>query len=94
MQVYPNGFLGKQLTSLEKEHLISIAGCLWATNEMRSQTFSNEKNINIMLNNNVQEWVLSIDVGGNKTACQIKLDEDGHFKVCFNDFFSTGAEVY
>lgn len=47
-----------------------------------------------MLNNNVQEWVLSIDVGGNKTACQIKLDEDGHFKVCFNDFFSTGAEVY
>ncbi|EFX88799.1 hypothetical protein DAPPUDRAFT_187192 [Daphnia pulex] len=79
-EVYPNGFLGKQLTSLEKEHLISIAGCLWATNELRSQNFSNEKNINIMLNNNVQEWVLSIDVGGNKTACQIKLDEDGHFK--------------
>ncbi|XP_032779353.2 propionyl-CoA carboxylase alpha chain, mitochondrial [Daphnia magna] len=80
-EVYPNGFQGKQLQLLERQHLISIAACMWATNELRLQAFDNERNVNCMLKKNVEWWVLSVDVAGNKTPCEVELGEDGYYKA-------------
>lgn len=56
---------------------------MWATNELRLQAFDNERNVNCMLKKNVEWWVLSVDVAGNKTPCEVELGEDGYYKVSF-----------
>ena len=60
-----------------------LASCIWAKNEMRSQIFSNESNCNIMLNQNVQQWALSVSIAGEKTICQVKLSDSGYFEASF-----------
>lgn len=79
-EVYPTGFHGKQLDLLDKQHLVAISACIWAKNEMRSQIFSNESSCNIMLNENVHQWDLSVNVTGEKIICQVKLNSNGVFE--------------
>lgn len=56
---------------------------MWATNETRLQTFSNESNVNFMLKKNIGKWILSVDAAGKKTPCEIELGEDSCYKVQF-----------
>lgn len=62
---------------------MAISACIWAKNEMRSQMFSNESSCNMMLNENVHQWDLSVNVTGEKIICQVKLNSNGVFEVSF-----------
>ena len=81
MQVYPDGFQGKQLTPVDRNHLTAIAACVWAKNEVRSRQFLNEASNNFMLSTPVKQWSLVVTLAGEKTACDIKLDDGGYFTV-------------
>ena len=81
-QVYPNGFLGKQLDVLDKQRLASIAASIWAKNELRSAKFLNDDTNKVMINKTQKSWDVSIEIVGEKHKCQIDLIEnDSFFKV-------------
>lgn len=78
-EVYPEGFLGAHLTTVDQHHLTSIAACLWVKNEMRSRIFSNEQGANAVLSKPVTHWSLVVTLVGTKIPVTITLNDDGHF---------------
>lgn len=66
---------------LDRNHLASIAACLWAKSEKRSRNFANEFP-NSMLTRPAQSWSLSVTIGDKTVTCQLQ-QLDGSFMVLF-----------
>ena len=84
VQVYPEGFFGKQLTTADREELATIAACFWVQNELNARKFTNDlPSSQTMLKSVPKTWSLSVSLAEQNTTCQITTTDDGYYSVKF-----------
>ncbi|XP_053563787.1 propionyl-CoA carboxylase alpha chain, mitochondrial [Bombina bombina] len=78
-EVYPDGFKGHILSSVEKNELLATAASLYVASTLRSQRFLNNERVP-MTKNNVKRWELSVLLE-NKSHIIIVTRQKDQFSV-------------
>ncbi|XP_013778229.1 propionyl-CoA carboxylase alpha chain, mitochondrial-like [Limulus polyphemus] len=80
--VYPEGFKGKQLTNVERNDMLALAGCMYVKDSIRSVNFLNQPRT---LESNIpKSWSVVAQVNDQDFLLRISIKKD-HYKVVVDD---------